>query len=232
MRYLVTDIETGPNDRLSNYISTVDLKPAKNLKDEAKIEKNLKEKRFKIESQAALHWWTGRVVCICSQPTSPTDIVTFFNKNEKDLLIDFGMFLTIESKNHTLIAKNIEFDRPFLIGRYIAHDLGIPDILRTHHLDRTIDDVDKIFSFRRSQCSQITTLQNYAFGMMIEGKFADSSTMSNLFMAWMMGDSNAITTIVKHCKRDVEITTELLRRSLKQFTVETSNSIDPKEIPF
>lgn len=232
--YLIFDIETAPSERIDEYLNTAVIKPNANLKDPEKIIKNREEKRQKIKAKAPLYWWIGRVVCISAYSTKYSRLITWYDVDETKLLFRFGRDITKEYGDHQLQAKNIEFDRPFLIGRYIASDIGVPANIRLQSSDKSVDDIDKYLSLRSSQCQQITTLDNYAFGLGITGKHLDSGIdIRDLYYKWRLGDQRAIGTIQAHCERDVEITAEFHRRATKEFDPDDESVIETKmAVPF
>lgn len=231
---LIFDIETAPSERIDEYFQAVNIKPDKRVKDPEKIAKNLADKKAKLRAQASLYWYIGRVVCICAYSTKTKQYLTWWDTDEKKLLYRFGRDISQSYSDHQIVAKNIEFDRPFLIGRYIAWDLGVPSQIRLHSKDKSVDDIDKYLSLRSSSCQQITTLENYAFGIGIPGKLYDSGfDIKDLYYKWRLGNPHAIQDIASHCHRDVEITAEFHRRATKDFDPDNPDMVvEDEAIPF
>lgn len=203
MLYLF-DIETIPNDRAKAYFAAKVYEPAANLKDPEKIAANIAEKRAKDAEKAALHWWTGKVVCISVRTVDGKDSGTFSGLDEVQIL---RAFFDAVGSNHVIGKSGDYFDTPFLVGRALANDIGVPGFLRPH---RPIQDVDHIFSFS-SQCDQRSNLANYAFGMGIEGKNGHGSEVAALVEAGKWDELRA------YCEQDVAIIAEMLRRWNKVY---------------
>ncbi len=236
MTYVVIDIETVENERAKELFARKTYHPASNLRDPAKIEQSILEKRQKDMDQAALHWWTGKVICICANVISnhPEKPLTLFGDDERELLCAFYDWLwgvTSRSNGATVLGKSGDyFDIPFLVGRSLAHDLGLPEALRTRG---HIRDIDHIFSFS-SQCDQRTSLDNYAFGLGVKGKTGHGSSIAGLYSQIQMGDETKWTDIHTYCANDTDIATTMLKRWLKTYTPRTVLEAvpEPLDIPF
>lgn len=207
--YLVFDIETAPTKRGLLYLS--DVAPVKidsRLKDPEKIKEAKERARKKMQDKAALYWWTGKIHTICATDLIANKKYTFQDlKSERNLLIEFLSFLH-DHDNYILIGKSSDkFDIPYLTGRALAHDLGLVHQLRS---GRPITDVDRIFGFKSDQQ---TTLDNYAFGLGLPLK---PMSGAEVFKLCQDGESKIIAD---YCEHDVFITSELLRRYCKPFTV-------------
>ena len=225
MIHAVFDLETVENAQAQHYFTQVKKYfPRSNLKDPAKIEQDILEKRQKDLEQAALHWWSGRIICCCINFLGG-DIKpkTFFGDNERALLqqiFDCLLGVALAEGEVNIIGKNGDtFDKPFLIGRAMAHDLGIPHFLRPY---RPVGDIDQIFGFS-SMGGQRSSLDNYAMGLQIPMKSGHGSKVKEMYLEVQMGDKNAWEKIYRYCAQDVDITTEILKRWLKDY--------EPNELP-
>lgn len=205
--YIGYDIETIPNPRAFEYFHTVKkYKAPVNYKDPGKIEAYIEEQRLEDVQKAGLYWWTGQVICICI--TNPLSGITqtFYGQDEKQLLMDFQTFLKLHCANYTLIGKHAHiFDKPFLIGRILAHNIGLLERFRS-----PIRDVNEMFSTSHS-CSQISNLNAYAFGLGLDLKQQDGG---NVFNLWK---DERHDEIKEYCKHDTFIVAEMLRRYGKRF---------------
>lgn len=204
MSYIFYDIETVKNERADSYFATKQYEPAANLKDPAKIEASIAEKRAKDLEKAPLHWWTGKVVCIGA--IHGDECLTFSGEDEAvNLAKFFDWALDIDCP---LIGKSGDyFDMPFIVGRCLANDMGIPGFLRP---GRSIQDVDQIFSFS-SHCDQRSNLANYAFGLGIQGKTGHGSDVAAMY------EAKEWEKLETYCIRDVEIVAEMMKRWLKPY---------------
>jgi len=206
------DIETAPY-RAEEYTDKKVYNAPANWKDQDKIAAKVAEMRAADIKKAALHWWTGRVVCI-----SVTDVISgkpqsFFEPEEKNLLRDFATYMSGKSSSNFawhIIGKNVlDFDLPFLRGRMMYHDLGLPAWLRPNH---SIEDIDHIFGRSRAS-GQHGKLSDYAFGLDIKGKLDD---ISGEEVPQMYIDGH-IERIVEYCEQDTQIVAEIYRRFEREF---------------
>ncbi len=235
-RYIVVDIETVANETVNAYVSKKKYYPAANLKDPAKIEQSVLQKRQADYDNAALQWWTGQVLTIGARVYDPfirMEGAAFAKTSEDEagLLYAFFDWLTsFPADQFTLIGKSSQdFDFPYLIGRAIARDLGVPDHLRPYG---KLIDVDHIFS-RSTACTQRTSLANYAWGMGIAGKLSHGSQVRDMYLQAQLDDT-VWDQITDYCVQDVSITTELLKRFMKPFlpTPKPYAVMTEEEIPF
>lgn len=199
------DIETVANERAAAYFANKVYEPAANLKDPIKIAQSIEEKKLKDIDKAALHWWTGKVICLSAKSLSSDDAGTFSGSDEKANLLAF--FGAIASDARVIGKNGDSFDIPFLVGRCLYYDIGIHDCLRSY---RDIQDVDHMFGFS-SASDQRSTLANYAFGLGIEGKTSHGAEVAGLYAEERWNE------IRQYCAQDVEIVAEMVRRWQKPF---------------
>lgn len=234
--YAIIDIETVENGRAKELFATKVYEHDGRLKDPEKIEQNVREKRQKDMETAALYWWTGKVICICANVMGLDEKPkTFVGDDERELLsqfFDWLLALQTRTNDLTIIAKSGEyFDQPYLIGRALALDLGVPGPLRP---SRPVKDIDHIFSFS-TQCGQRSSLTNYAFGLSIPGKTAHGSDVAGMYCQIQMGDDTKWKVIADYCARDTDIATEILKRYLKPYVSRHAPKAEPlpiEDIPF
>lgn len=199
--YVVIDIETVKNDRADTFFASKKYEAPSNYKDPIKIEAAIAEKRAADANRAALYWWTGRVICICA--IHGEERRTFCGDNEKAVLTGFFDWFPDGAQ---VIAKSGDyFDIPYLVGRALTHDLGIPNFLRP---SRPIADVNHIFGFKTDQASK---LEHYAFGLDLPGKLADGADVAVMHAEGRWSD------IEEYCKHDTWLASEMLTRWLKPY---------------
>jgi hypothetical protein len=199
------DIETVPNDRAAAYFAAKTYQPDGRLTDPVKIQASIEEKRAKDAEKAGLYWWTGKVCCLSLQSLEQQDSGTFHGEDEAELLCQVFDLLKADDK---LLGKSSEyFDSPFLVGRCLALDIGVPEFLRPY---RPIQDIDHIFSFS-SQCDQRSNLANYAHGLGIEGKNGHGSEVAGLY------NEKKWDELRDYCRQDVAIVAEMYRRWKKPY---------------
>jgi hypothetical protein len=207
MKTACFDIETVPNSEAENWVNSQLPKAPANYKDPLKIAAKELENREKLRDKLALHWWTGRVVLICASVDGLNH--SFISRDEVQILHWFADFL----KDHqisTLMGKSSDdFDVPFLVGRYIANDIGIPSVLQPYN-NRVVQDIDQWFGHRSSQQS---TLENYAWGMGIRGKTASYKKVAEWWDGYLDGNKESMPQLIAYCAQDVAIVSEFLKRT-------------------
>lgn len=206
------DIETVRNARSRAYYDAKEYEAPSNYKDPDKIKAAIEEKRAADFAKAALTWWTAQICSIhASVVTDPEVSFGLSSDDEASLLIRFFCWLE-DIGGFQLIGKSsADFDLPMLIGRAIALNIGIPSWWRAN---RSYEDVDQFFS-RSHACGQRSSLENYAWGMGIDGKLGNGAQVQDLYeKALLSGDWNEMN---RYCRRDKEIAAEMIRRFFKTF---------------
>ena len=221
MNYHALDIETVANESSSAYYdqNASDLAP-KNLKDPDKIAAAIEAKK----SKAGLTWWTGQVRSFCIQQPG-YDACYYQHENENQVLCKLRDYLYEYNKldDLCLIGKSIvDFDIPFLIGRYLKYDQGIP---KPFMISGQIRDVDHMFSRSRA-CGQVSSLKNYAWGLGISGKMGSGDQVQ------AMVDELRFEELEAYNKQDVRIVLEMLRRYREsdKYTNEDGKSLQPLSV--
>ncbi len=209
------DIETIRRPDTDDYFRSKVYKAPGNLKDPEKIRAAIEEKRRTDYEDAALYWWTNQVVCITAIPTDEPDwAVAFYGDDENKVLRDFFDQVRVWSCSPRLVGKSSKhFDEPVLVGRSLAHDIGVPDFLRTTQYPK---DVDDLFSFS-SQCSQRSTLSNYAYGLGISGKSGRGDDVAQWHAEATLGNADKWGLIAAYCLQDSKIVAEMMRRWMKPY---------------
>ena len=211
-RFLVVDIETVANERSADYFASRKYEAASNLVDPKKIEANIAEKRAKDKAMAPLSWWVGQIVCISANNPITREKHSFAGKDERQVITGFYDFLLKKYPMTMLTGKQTkDFDFPYLVGRSLALDIGIPAHLR-HPFE--ITDINQIFGFSSSS-QQRTSLANYAFGIGIDGKSAHGSEMAGMYAKAC--ETGSFQEIQDYCEQDTEIVAEMLRRYFKPY---------------
>lgn len=218
------DIETIPNDKALNYTLNKkqrtleafqrgeDLKSLDpenyyspgNAKKPDLVERNIQQKADAEAKKAALRWHIGRVISIAYIDKEGEE--NFFIGEDESVVI--GNFFDSLPPLATLIGKNIvNFDIPFLKGRCIALDMGLPSILKDK---QAAFDIDSVFSMS-ARCDQTVSLEGYALGLGIEGKPHDSSM---IWKYWADGD---VDTIRQQNLHDCRVVREMYQRFNKPY---------------
>jgi len=201
--YLSVDIETARNEEASDYFSMGMARPDARLKYKDKIAESI-NKQFNM---CGLKWWVGKVCGITAKTESKEFIFNQHCEDERDILCNFAVTVNRLSAETTvnLVGKSSgSFDFPFLVGRYMKHDLGIPEQLMVRQV---INDVDQIFApYGRN--NQTSSLSDYAWGLNIAGKL-DGQTGA-MVQGWY--DAGDFDKIKEYCEQDVNIVFEMVRR--------------------
>jgi len=198
------------------------------LEQQQKLDDSVNEQRARDFDKAALKWWTGKVICICGYNMATDEESKFTNLgDERALLNDFFNFLE-KGYSYSVPVKEIEqsgthpyqligketkdFDLPYLRGRAIALNTGVPDTLRVYNEQR-LQDINDLLGFSSTR-SQRGRLNDYAWGIQMAGKLRDGGDVASMY------DDGAAQEIEDYCMQDVYIPTEILRRYLKPFLPE------------
>ena len=181
------------------------------VKQREKIRNYVKVQQLKDLEKAALHWWMSKIVSIAWNfvHDETGELVTAGVKtsdNETEVISHFlNAAMNSAYRVSRVIGKNSKnFDTPYLIGRLLALDLGVPSFLRAKVTP--MGDVDEMFGSLSAKNSQITSLENYAFGLGIKGKLATGSGVESMYKSGAFKDISAYNV------QDVEIIGDMYRR--------------------
>jgi predicted PolB exonuclease-like 3'-5' exonuclease len=198
------DIETTKNDYAKDFFMSGLAKPNWRLKDPEKIKADLDKQFYK----SGLCWWTGKVCCITAKSVDGSVSFLQVHEDEKKLLTNFAEFIVFATQKFgatNFIGKSSKgFDFPFLVGRYMANDIGVP---KTFMMKRQIVDVDEIFS-QYGKNGQVTNLQNYAWGLNIAGKTVSNG--AEMIGEWL--EAKQYEILLEYCDQDTSIVLEMLKR--------------------
>lgn len=209
MTYAI-DIETIPGDKVADYIALKKYHAPANIKDPEKIAANIEEQKEKDAMKAALYWWTARVVCICCIDTKTQEKFIFMDVDEKKMLKEFFLFCRNE---HHFVAQNYSFDIPFIIGRAMALDIGVPLNIRPYGW-QNLNDVSFIFG-RYSSDSQRSSLADYCFGLGLDPKLGEGTDVATWWNWAILGQDEYFDKIEEYCSWDTMIVAIMWERFLK-----------------
>jgi len=201
------DIETCKNDMADTfYAEHKEYSAPSNYTDPEKIKLYIEKARLKDAGKAGLTWYTGKVCCVCMEEVETGERFSAYGTNEKEILEEVTTILN-KHINRTLIGKSsVDFDVPFLIGRYLVNGVKAPMIL-----NHKAEDVDNYFSRSRA-CGQRSKLNTYAFALGIPTKTMAGSMVQGMY------DEGRHDDIKEYCEGDVHIVAEMVRRHQKVFT--------------
>lgn len=177
MRLYSIDIETvSQGKRALDYTNQAPVKLG-NTKDPEKIKAIETKKREEARYKHGLSWWTGKVcsVAITSVFHEGCNLVSYGFK-ETDILETLASHLVKHPCK--LIGKNsIDFDYPFLVGRYMANSMEVPLILKGGR-DKLLD-IESWFGGRG--CSQRGKLSDYSHGIDTKNKLMHGSQVQSVY---------------------------------------------------
>jgi len=124
MKPLILDIETGPDDQAIQRLGHK-IEPDKRLKDQTKIEADLRNKAEKYKAESALRAERGRIICI---GMLQADTVEILEGSEKDMLPRaWERIRGAHNAGCVLVGHNIVgFDLPFLARRSMLLGIHVP----------------------------------------------------------------------------------------------------------
>lgn len=205
MKTIFYDIETVANDRAHLFLQNKVYAAPANWKDPEKISAYIAEAQAKDGERFALHWKTGRIICIsaetldgwkfCSHGDSERDVISLFFTAVNNIAgNDFDEVRVVGKSSN-------DFDFPFIVGRALVNDLGLIPPFRPY----ARSDINEIFGGRRGD--QTASLRDYAlaFNLPLE-KLGSGADVARWHAA---GDWDQI---IKYCQMDTHIVAEIWRR--------------------
>lgn len=186
------DIETvTQGKRALDYTDNMTYKTG-NVKDPEKKAAKIVEKRAEAANKHALNWATGKVLSFALVDVhNHENCVTCFNDNEEILLEELRHDL---KGSHVVGKSGKSFDYPFLVGRYLYHDMEVPSVLKDRY---RLHDIDDWLTWDKSS-SQRSTLDQYAHGLGLDGKPMSGADVAGLYNEWLHAYSKGN---FKECER-------------------------------
>lgn len=197
-------------------------------KEKLKAEYELASKKYatekakeydKLINKSALKFESGaKVISVAFRKLGTKERVVFSDLDERKLLIKVGDYLHEHINYHLAGKTNTLFDQPFLTLCFMRHDLGVPKNLSNSTEYKPVLDIDNIGGFKTQQ---ITSLNALAYGLGIEGKNGEGSSVAKLHKNWIMesitGKDDSRKELEEYNLRDVELTEEILARFHKRY---------------
>lgn len=170
-------------------------------------------------SRAGIYAEFGKIVCISvgfikiENGVKKLRLKSYFNHNEKDLLIDFFELLNkyFNTQQHILCAHNgKEFDYPYIARRALVNGLSIPSILdmagkkpwEVQHLDTL-----QLWKFGDYKHFTSLNLLTTIFNIPTPKDDIDGSMVNQVY--WQEND---LERIANYCQKDVVALTQLFLR--------------------
>jgi uncharacterized protein YprB with RNaseH-like and TPR domain len=170
-------------------------------------------------SRAGIYAEFGKIVCISvgfikiENGVKKLRLKSYFNHNEKDLLIDFFELLNkhFNTQQHILCAHNgKEFDYPYIARRALVNGLSIPSILdmagkkpwEVQHLDTL-----QLWKFGDYKHFTSLNLLTTIFDIPTPKDDIDGSMVNQVY--WQEND---LERIANYCQKDVVALTQLFLR--------------------
>jgi DNA polymerase elongation subunit (family B) len=170
-----------------------------------------------LYQRASIYAEFGKIICISvglvhtDQGQKKIRLKSFAGKDEKQLLIDFGLLLKAltAKKSYSLCAHNgKEFDFPYIARRMLVNGLELPASLDTAGKKPwEVMHVDTMELWKFGDYKHYTSLELLAhiFGIPSPKNDIDGSMVAGVFY----GD-NDLPRIVKYCQKDVITIIQLL----------------------
>lgn len=191
---------------------------------EERIKQDLHKQKSDDYSQAALHWTTGRIVSISAVDLlKRKEIGAWTGDNEPKILSEFYTWLAAHTDFVLSGANTDEFDKPFLIGRSMKWNLGLPPALR-FGLPNYVTDVFKIFGYAKHS-GQRCGLQRMSEALGLKSKLMHGSDVAGLLDRISLGEIDLWKDIKEYNMGDVDITATILERYLKDFIPQAKKNI-------
>lgn len=197
--------------------------PDSRLKDPAKIEADIKNKREKQIQSLGLSPWTGRICYIGAAYMDDDELVSNgvhlqdeTDEAEKDMLEIFVQIVcNLEVKYGQLLFatfNGIGFDVPFLNGRTLAlrSDRSLKISTKKYSITNHLDVKAVLSNWEKFQAGTLDFFSSILLG---ENK-TDGIDGSMIQSMW---DNGEIDTIGDYCKKDCELTYKLAELVLKYY---------------
>jgi len=207
---IAIDIETVRHERADAWWNKTEIKAPANYKDQVKIDAYIKEKKAALGSKSALTWHTGKVFSIAFGNIEG-DTIDFNVDLDEAKLLTYLSDMTNKVNIQKVYSKSGKtFDYPFLVGRYLANKLTPPRFLSERSC---LYDVDDFFVYSAAS-SQRMSLEAYAYGLGIEGKFGDYTIVDKVYSGMITNtcSEDDLSLLMKYNKQDVEIVKEMVKR--------------------
>ena len=177
------------------------------------------EKPEDVYRRAGIYAEFGKIICISAGIVTQTKegtglrIKSYFNENERDLLINFSAMLGSHPANKPLYLcahNGKEFDFPYISRRMLINGLKLPSALdnagkkpwEIYHLDTM--ELWKFGDFKHYTSLELLTT---IFNIPSPKNDMDGSMVGNVY--WNDGD---LKRIVEYCQSDVQAIVQLFLR--------------------
>lgn len=193
-----------------------------------KLEQSVLRKRQLATEKAGLHWWTGKVVSVAWVDVSTLEHGGYASPEDEVACLRW-LSVKLATKPDCYVAgrSSVEFDFPFLVGRYLAHNLPLPRQLR--HWGQ-VKDVHDMFGYKHLG-SQRSTLEDYAFGLGLS--LSDYQPTTDLYNQALLGNDEAVGELSRSALSEAKVVAEMYRRYLTTEEGEpTDFEINGIPIPF
>jgi uncharacterized protein YprB with RNaseH-like and TPR domain len=151
---------------------------------------------------SGLEPWDSQLICIGVMNVGTKRIITFYNEDEKQMLIDFLEYFHNKQFNET-VGYNLAFDVRFLFAKCLKHSLPANGFFSSTMTDLMwiMKNVRKIYNYNRA--GKLEEWVEFLFGTR---KIPLCDSIANLYK------QRKISEIIQYNKWDVEITYRLWER--------------------
>ena len=212
---MAIDIETVSQGKVAKDFTDKAYYSPGNAKTEEAIKRVTDKKREEAAHKHGLKWWTGKIISVAVERCDmPEYRQCFYGHNETDVLRQLAASLDKARTTIGMYSKN--FDFPFMVGRYMANDLPIPDVL----MDRYSQfDTDDMFGYS-SASGQRGKLSEYSHGLNLSDKPMGGGDVQKLYDDIMAAaidqdgqtESELWAKLVNYNQVDTNIVAEMARK--------------------
>lgn len=203
---IIYDIETGALPLTEIEKAMPEFKADSRLKDPAKIEADIAEKRAEFIDRAALSPTTGQILSIGYLGPQPEDIGIYFADDMGGEAFLIKAFFSNMATRPTMIGFNTHsFDLPFIMRRAWFHGLPVPREL----LQRYFPDyfVDLLIVWQAGNRDQKISLNNMAKFFGIGEKNGEAKDFAKYY-------AEDRTKAIEYLSNDLRMTYECAKRMI------------------
>lgn len=201
------DIETVSQGKRAKQYTDGQHYKLGNVKDPTKVEAQLEKKRVEASHKHGLAWHTGKIIVVSVVDVFGDEAdIEYHGHDESEILARLGEHI----KGARLIGKSSKnFDFPFLVGRFMANYLEVPESLRIRN---NLFDVDDFFGWS-SASGQRGKLDDYAFGIDYPNKPLHGSAVQGIYDTILMAEAKGDMTsanaswkqLTEYCVHDSKV---------------------------
>ena len=222
---LFIDIETAP---MVATFDDLDPRFQKMWEKKAVYLKKEDQTASEIFSRAAIYAEFGKIICISVGFILLKDgerhfrLKSFYNDDEKQLLIDFATMINAQKEDKLFCAHNgKEFDYPYIARRMLINGIKIPKMLdNSGKKTWEINHLDTLELWKFGDYKHYTSLEllTTIFDIPTPKDDIDGSEVAEVY--WVQKD---LKRIVAYCEKDVLAVAQLILRYKGDLLIDENN---------